>query len=260
MVQNFLLKLVGPCFGLPFAAFGCYMMYNGRRDQVQSNRIAAIETMHISDLQPGTVGVKGTAHLSENATQLKSPLEREDALAAHVTVEEWQDNGEGASWVTIHEEEIGVPMTVSDGTGEVQVELPADGGLDIEQTQTEVGSGDEPPERIQRYIQNEPNIDEGTRHHHGPLSIGDRRRYSEGVIKPGQEVYVVGTVREVAQEWGEHAYAIDEPTESGEFILSDRSKKELVQEGKKGAISQFAIGGFIVLMGVLFAIVFWINA
>ncbi len=260
MVQDLILKLVGAFIGLSIAGYGCYMIYKGREKRAKSDRLDDIETTPISGLQSGTVGVKGTAHLTEDADVIESPIEKKNALAAHVTVEEWKSGEDGKGWITIHEEELGVPITVGDGTGEVRVELPDNGRLDIEQTQTKVDSDDEPPERIQQYIENEPNIDEGTRHHHGPVSIGDRRRYSEGVIKPGEDVYVVGTAREIQSDWGEQTGVIDEPMESGQFILSDRSKAELVQEAKQGGRNQLAIGGIIVLFSTLFTIIFWVNA
>lgn len=260
MVQDLILKLVGAFIGLSIAGYGCYLLYKGREKRAKSDRLDDIETTPISGLQSGAVGVAGTAYSTENADLIKSPIEKKDALAAHVAVEEWKSGDNGKGWITIHEEELGVPISVGDGTGEVRVELPNDGGLDVEQTQTKIDSDDEPPARIQQYIENEPNIDEGTRHHHGPVSIGDRRRYSEGVIEPGEDVYVVGTAREVQRDWGEQTGVIDEPTESGQFILSDKSKAELVQETKQIGRNQLAIGGVIVLFSTLFTIIFWVNA
>lgn len=260
MVQDLLVKLGGSCFGLLFVGIGGYIMNNGRKIRAQSARIRDTETTHISGLQPGTVEVKGTARLTEGATVIESPIEMKDVLAAHVKVEQWEGGGEaGGSWTTIHEEETGVPMTVDDGTGEIRVELPVDGELNVEQTQTKVDSGDDPPERIQRYVENEASIDEATRHQYGPLSTGDRRRYSEGVIEPGEDVYVLGTAREGQGDWGERNYVIDEPTETGDFILSDKSKEQLVQEGRQGGLGQLAFGGIIALVGTLFTVLFWMG-
>lgn len=64
-------------------------------------------------------------------------------------------------------------MIVDDGTGEVRVEFPADGELAVEPTQTEAKSGDELPERIQRYVETEPNVGESPQRRYGPLGIGD---------------------------------------------------------------------------------------
>lgn len=131
MVQDLLVTLGGAGFGLLFVGGGGYIMNNGRKTRAQSDRISDTETIHISGLQPGTAEVKGTAQPTEDATVIESPIAMKDALAAHVTVEEWGGGGEtGGSWTTIHEEEMGVPMTVDDGTGKIRVELPVDGGVE----------------------------------------------------------------------------------------------------------------------------------
>ena len=258
MAQDLLLKLVGACFGLSFAGVGCYIMYSGRKKRAQSDRLDSIETLHISGLQPGRVSIEGTVSPAEDATVMESPIEKQTAVAYHVTVEEWEEDDGG--WKTIHEEQRGLPMTVSDGTGEIRVELPSDGRVDVEQTQTRVDSDEEPPERIQQYVENEPAVDVATRHQYGPVSTGDWRRYSEGVIEPGEEVCVVGAARDLEGGWGEQTHVVDEPPESGEYIISDKSKAELVHEEKKSGRNRLALGGAIVLMSTLFSVIFWVNA
>lgn len=259
MAEDLIVKLGWSGFSLVFVIVGLYTMNKGHTQRARSERIDETETTEIRDLRPGTVEIKGTAHPAENATPIESPIRGTEALATHVEVEEWESSGKGGgSWETKHKEQAAVPMTVADGTGEVGVELPADGTLNVEQTETKVGSGDEPPEPIRRYLEDEPEIEEATRRDLGPLSFGDRRRYSEGLIKPGEAVYVLGRAREEQAGWGERHYAIDEPTEAGHFILSDKSEADLVRETKRSGLVFLAFGGFTAVVGTAFAIFPWV--
>lgn len=257
MAPEILRTLISLSFGLFFMGVGCHFIHIGRKQYAQSNRITDTNTTSIRDLQPGTVEVEGTAHLAEDATVRKSPIEMNDAVVARATVEK-NVGGEGTNWKIIHEETIREPLIVDDGTGEVRVEFPVDGELVVEQMQTEVNSGHEPPERIQRYVETEPNVDEVTRRRYGPLGIGEHRRYTEEVIEPGETVYVLGTAREILGSRGERQYLVDEPTEVGDFILSDKSKDELVQQRKQIGIERLAIGGVFVFMGTACIIWSWL--
>jgi len=250
MPLEILSTLIPISFGLVFVGGGCHVINIGRKQYAQSDRVTDTSTTSISSLQPGTIGVEGIAHPAEDATVRKSPIEMDDALVARVTVEK-NTGGSGTNWKVLHEETIREPLIVDDGTGEIRVEFPVDGELVVEQMQTEVQSGHEPPERIQRYVETEPNVDEAPRRRYGPVGSGEHRRYTEEAIKPGEKVYVLGTVREIQGSRGEQQYLIDEPTEAGDFILSDKSKDEVVQQLKQIGIKRLAAGGLSVVIGTL---------
>lgn len=259
MIEGTVGQFLISAFSAVFVVVGAYQLNRGRIERAKSARIARTETTDIRDLQPGPVEVKGVAQPTEDERTVTSPISRQSALATTVEVEEWESNGQGGgSWETKHEERHAVPMLVDDGTGTVRVDLPVDGELNVEKTQTEVGSGDEPPAEITRYIESEAEIDEASRRSIGPLSIGDRRRYSEGRIESGEELYVLGRVREERGGWGEREYVIDEPTASGDFILSDKSEAELVREGKRSGLVTIGIGAIITLVGLFGMLVPWL--
>lgn len=151
-----------------------------------------------------------------------------------------------------------MPIVV-DGTGEVRVELPADGTLNVEMTRTKVGSGDEPPEAIRRYVEREQSVDEASRRDIGPLSIGGRRRYGEGLVEPGEEVYVLGRACQKQADWGERSLVVDEPTAAGDFLLSDKSEQALIKEGKYGGLIYIAFGGLSTLVGASVMVVPWLE-
>lgn len=257
MAPEILGTLIWISFGLFFVGVGCHVTNIGRKQYAQSDRITDTNTTSIRSLQPGTIGVEGIAHPAEDATVRKSPIEMDDALVARVKVEK-NTGGEGTNWKIIHEETISEPLIVNDGTGEIRVEFPVDGELVVEQMQTEVHSGHEPPERIQRYVETEPNVDEAPRRRYGPVGVGEHRLYTEEVIEPGENVYVLGTAREIQGSWGEQQYLIDESTEAGDFILSDKSKDEVVQQLKQIGIKRLAAGGLFVFIGTLCISVPWL--
>ena len=260
MVQSQLGAVAISGIGLLFVVVGLYTARTGLRERARSKRIAATETTAIRQLQPGAAEVTGTAHSAEDAALVESPISGRDAVAATVEVEEWESSGQGGgSWETKHEDRVAVPITVRDGTGEVRVELPAEGDLNLETTQTKVGSGDEPPADIAAYLDREAEIDAASSRDIGPLSIGERRRYSEGVIEPGDDVYVLGAAREAQGDWGERNVVIDGPTDAGDFLLSDKSESALITEGKRSGLLSLAFGGALLLAGTAATVLPWIT-
>lgn len=254
-----LFRIVWTGFSLLFVVVGLYVANRGHRKRARSKRIADTETTRARNLQPGTVEIKGTAHPAGDASPTESPITKADALATRVEIEEYHSNSQGSgSWRTIHEERETVPMVVDDGTGEVRVELPPDGRLDLDAIRTRVGGGEKPPEPIRRFVEEEAAVDEASRHEIGPLSLGDRRRYSEGVIEPGEDVYVLGRAREEDAGWGEREYVIDEPTGAGDFVLSDRSEEELITSGRWSGAFMLGFGLLFAGVGALFAVIPWL--
>jgi len=259
MTLDLIFKAGWSGFGLVSVVVGLYMVNQGRKRRARSIRIAKTETTHVRDLQQGTVEVKGTARPADDADPMESPITAADSLTTHVEIEKYQSSNQGGgSWKTIHEEQRSIPFLVDDGTGKVRVEPPSDGTANVEQIQTTVGGGEEPPEPIRRFVEQEAEVEAAARFDLGLLSVGERRRYSEGVIEPGEEVYVLGRAREKQAGWGDRAYVIDEPTETGDFILSDKSEEDLIQEGRWSSALMFGFGGLCAVVGVAFAALPWL--
>ncbi len=259
MVEALPFKAAFSGFGLLFAVVGLGLLWKGRTARARSKRIEATDPTPVADLRPGTVEVTGTAEPGADGAVMQSPLSGADALVSQVTVEEYRSGGKNSSgsWHTLHEETETAPLLVDDGTGQVRVAVPPEAGVNLDMIRTRVGGGEEPPAPVREYVESRADVDEATRYDLGLLSVGDRRRYSEGVIEPGEAVFVRGGAREESG-WDDPAYAIDEPTPAGDFVLSDKSEQELVQEGKIGGVLLLAVGGAFTGMGSLFALVPWL--
>lgn len=252
-------------FGAAMAVFslipilgGLFVANMGRKAKNRSNTIQATETSEVSGLRPGKVEVKGTARPTEGGPTLTSPISRDEALATKVKVERY-DSGTsetGGGWTTIYEDKKAVPFVVDDGTGEVRVDTPltSEQKMLFEMTRERVPGGQEPPERIRNFVERKQEIDETSKSGIGPISLGERRRYMEGSIEPGEDVYVLGEAREQAG-WDERGYVIDGTTESGEFVVSDKPEEQLVKEGNWGGLLLYVVGGISVLFGGLMMLI-----
>ena len=153
MVDSFVISISS----LVFVVVGLITLNKGRKERAESTRMEETETTAIRDLEPGPVEVKGTVHGTDDATLQQSPIDGTEALAAHVEVKELHSDGNGpGNWQTIFEDQTAEPIFIDDGTGEVLVDLPEDGGLDLEQSEWKVEAGDDPPEEIRTYVENEP--------------------------------------------------------------------------------------------------------
>lgn len=247
MLQNVAISLGG----LVFALAGLRRMYQGRAEWDAGERIADRETTAIRDIEPGPIEVKGSARPAEDATVHRSPFSETESLATRITVKEWHSDGRSdENWATVFEEETAERLLVDDGTGDVAVSLPDEGGLDLTWTETRVESDEDPPDAIRRYVENRSDIEIPDRHSVGALSVGERRRYLEGTLEPGEDVYVLGTARGADAGWDQRGYVIDEPTSDGDFVLSNKSEDALVKEGKQGGFVFLAFGGLLTLIGL----------
>lgn len=260
MVDVSVFDLVWTGFSLLFVGFGLVIVHSGRKMRQRSKRIEGTETTPVRELSPGTVEVKGTARPTGAGDGVDAPISEGEALVTTVEVEKYDSGGEGGGrWKTLYEDEEAVPFLVEDGTGQVRVDPPTGGLFEFELEREKVGGGEEPPEAIRRFVESEAGVDEAARHDLGLLSVGERRRYSEGLIRPGEEVYVLGEARETDGGWGEHHFVVDGGTDPESFVLSDKSEEKLVSQNRWGGVLLYALGALFAGMGLLFVAIRWVS-
>ena len=246
-------------FGLLFLGLGLAAVNKGRKRRKRASVVQETETTEARNLRPGKADIKGTARRTEDGSTTKSPISRKEALATKV--EEYrqdQDGNEhGGGWRTVYENEGDVPFVTEDRTGEVRVDpTHSETNLNLEmRNKAGVGVGEEPPDDVRRFLESEEEVDAASSASLGPLDFGPRRRYSEGVVEPGDDVYVLGKARKEDAGLGEHEHAISEPTESGEFVVSDKSEEHIVEENKFHGLILLVIGIPFILFGGLVSLV-----
>jgi hypothetical protein len=246
--------------------------------------ITGTPTSSVLDVDgPGRVELEGTARPTDGRTT-EGPLTGREALATGWRVEEWDERGDNAHWNEVAEGYDSVPFELDDGSASIRVDPGSDASasgfvdaLDMGDLSHSVGVGETtvdfrtletvdqiPPDgakpgRIARFEQTEPTVDEHTGSITNVVDVGKKhgeRRYHEGRIEPGEEVYLLGTVR--AQDDGvgagghfrrsnaEAAAAADEP-----FLLSERDQSALRSATRLGfvgvvaGLSMVVAGGYV---------------
>ncbi|ERH10410.1 MAG: hypothetical protein J07HX64_02184 [halophilic archaeon J07HX64] len=195
--------------------------YYGWRRRAAGSRMSETEISQMSDLQSGRVAITGTVRpVSDDAT-VRSPIGQTDAVAFRTAVEEYVgDSDGGGHWNRIYNRAEVRPFLVDDETGTVRIDPPSDTEQRLDWHRRNVGVGSEAPAAIQSFVEREQEVEETNEYELGPLTLGDRRRYTEGVVEPGERAYVLGSARETSG-WGDVSYVIDEPA-GEDFVIADR--------------------------------------
>ncbi|WP_049908646.1 MULTISPECIES: GIDE domain-containing protein [Halorubrum] len=175
--------------GLASLAYGAA----GGRDAVRILRATATDPRGLDGTER-RVRITGRAAAVDGET-LPSPFGGDPCLCVGYDVSEFRSQGKGQSWVTIDGGEAGVPFRVEDGGTGVRVDpAAATFSFDVD-AKIKVDADEEPPERVREFVDTVDEVESTeTGYEVGPLTIGDdpRRRYLQRVLRPGDEVTVVG--------------------------------------------------------------------
>lgn len=254
-LEEIAITAVFPLAGFAAVAFGVAMVYYGVKSYRTNKRMAETETTPVREIEPGVVELKGTARAIEDEEALSAPISGNEALATTATVQKYSSGGKHSSWNTIYDQETVRPFLVDDGTGEVRVEPPEDASLRLRESTTTVDGDEQPPDNVRRFVEAFDGVDPATKDEDRLLASGERRRYREGSIEPGDDVYVFGEAVESEAGWGADAYEVTGGADVGRFVLSDMAEEELTSSGKLGAVLLSAVGLLVLLFGVPFLLV-----
>ncbi|MFC6953828.1 hypothetical protein [Halorubellus litoreus] len=260
----------------------------GYKRRAYHQAIAGTPTSRILDVdEPGLVEVKGeVVEAADGNSKLQAPLSGTACVAAGWEVEEWDETGDNSDWRTIAEGYDSVPFRVDDGSAEIRVEPGADadssswtsnvslGDLDHSVSvdgktldfQTlgvrhQVAPDDPKPARVEEFELRAPGIDEQTGSMFNAIDFGNahgERKYSEGVVEPGDSVYLLGTVEPTDGDAHPDRRlrpedAVVTPAGDDEFILSTRSEDELLSKARYG-LPAMVVGAMVMAASVLYAV------
>jgi hypothetical protein len=191
------------------------------------------DPLSVQDLiyHDGPAEVEGTARGDEKG--VKAPFTGTVCLAYEYEIQEYQSSGKSSYWKTLEEGRNWVRFLVEDETGAVQID-GADAELHLSEATLELSPGDEPPERIARYIRQSDDVEHQNKTldlRITELNFGNKQRFVERRLDIDESVHVYGAVeRAPAGEWGSTLVdAILTGDDQTPLVISDSSERGTAQ-------------------------------
>lgn len=255
---------------------GPLAVWGGFKELRKRQLIRNTPTSKIRSLAVGDVEVKGMARPVDDP--LLSPLTHTDACIYELEVEEEHETEDGSFWRTVLEMRHETPFVIDDGTGRVRVDA-SQADLSVEREQrVHVDGGDLPPPELGDWAVEEGHLsreelekakeESGFLEEVGDLFTGDdpdvqeqfaeksmcKRRYTEWVLGADEETYIFGGAH--PREGEGSATNVDnlvirEHEGTGQFIVSDKSETELVEDARTTIAFLFAVGLVGIPWGIL---------
>lgn len=192
-------------------------------------RVLSTPTGRVSDLltdSSRTIELHGRARA--DGTVRSGPFTGMDCLLCETVVEEYESSQHGGSWTEVDSTTRSVPFVLEDESGSVLVDpRMADVRLDRDTESIRVDGGIAPPDRIQRYIEDNDDVScENSRLDLRLFSVatGADRRYTERRLRPGGDVYVLGESRPEPGRSGSANAVVGYGARVG-LLISDRSPR-----------------------------------
>lgn len=119
-----------------------------------------------------------------------APLTGEDAMAHSWKVQRYISGPQGNDWSTVESGEDRQPFALDDGTGKIFVD-PEGAAMNLEHETWEVGKGENPSGKIRRYLEESDSSHSAA----SEVVYNRKRRFLEGRLFPGGDVYVYGPIK-----------------------------------------------------------------
>lgn len=167
----------------------------------------------ISGLAPGQVArVRG--RIVALGDLLSAPLSERECVYYLAFAEEQRSNGKTTSWREIAREERYVDFVIEDGTGVVTVRMAVPRVAVVRDVHTRSGTFDDANAREEAFLARH-----GLQSTGALLGLNRALRYTEGALEVGEEVTVLGLVREETASGGREL--VIDAREDAPLMLSD---------------------------------------
>ncbi|WP_323676832.1 hypothetical protein [Halorubellus sp. PRR65] len=260
----------------------------GYRRRAYHQVISGTPTSRVLDVdEPGLVELKGeVAATGDDAGTMQAPLSGDTCVVAGWEVDEWNEGGKNSSWHEIAEGYDSVPFLVDDGSAEILVRPGSDAdasnwtsnisldGLDDSvavdgvtvdfqhlRVEHQLDPDDPTPARVEEFERRAPGIDAQTGSVFNAIDFGNahgERKYKEGIVQPGDSVYLLGAVEPADGDARPDRRlrpedAVVTPAGDDEFILSTRSEEQLLSKSRYG-LPAMVVGAVVMAASVLYTI------
>lgn len=225
----------------------------GRHDVVTETPTTEVRQIR----ETGLVELEGQVRVGET---FESPIQRRECVLAAWEVEEWHESGKHSDWVTIATGIYAESFELDDGTDRVRVEIgdhsdAGGSGLLPDVDDWLGGTGvavddvlcefrrvpkvaqhppNDVPAHVRAFVAREPRVDASSSALFDALDFGTQhgeRRYSEQVVEPGQDVYVLGHAHpdaDATRPLHPEDVTVGPPSDGdGELIVSDLPEEDL---------------------------------
>ena len=184
---------------------------------------------------------------------MKGPFSNRDCVGAKIIIEQYVDQGMGGYWNVVKKIVVGNEFFLQDDTGKVLVDL---GGAELDiPASYEFGSSPETdpyPTMVTFLKKHNFNFK-------NYLGENKNLHYSESIIKPGDNLYILGRAdnyskfREGGAEHGVQDLMMQKSNKPDIYFISNRSEKQILGKRNKKMIAQ-TFGGLLLIGGSLFLI------
>lgn len=255
-VETIGLSALSFLMGALFGSIGGWFAYRGLSATRRGYTLWRSDPTPVEDARTveGLVELEGK--VVPAGERLEAPFTGTDCLAYRWRVETRRRSGDNNRWVHVASGDESVPFRLEDDSGRILVDPEgAELSIGISDT-TNVGRGETAEGRIAAFLESvdvEPG--KGGERNLGPLTVetGDRRRYREGRIEPGDTVYVYGPVERdftVADDADDVTAAIRDEADDGLFLVSDADESSTVRRFLWKGIALSAFGCFFLVFAL----------
>lgn len=220
-------------------AVGGFVVWRGVLAKQKTKVITDTKTSQISRIVPGLVEVKGKVRCA--GPHVVSPMSKSPCVYFRFHVEEYRSHGKSGSWRTVINDSKEAGCILSDGTGDVRLNLLEAELLLKPDAHAKSGTfNDASPEL------------EASLAAYGRSSTGfvfnKAMKYTETILHEGDQIYALGT----ASSHSAGGYQLNKGNNL--FIVSDKTEEEVVAHYNSSGLIGFILGGLLAVAGLAVAV------
>jgi len=231
-------------FAAVLVGVGALLIWRGTVAKNKTKAITDTKTSQVSRIVPGLVEVKGTVRCA--GPHVVSPMTKARCVLFHFHVEEWRQHGKSGSWRTVINDTKDAGCVLTDGSGDVRLNLLEAELLLKPDTHAKSGTFNDASPEVEAALASYGRSSQG-------FIFNKGMKYTETVLHEGDLIYALGT----ATSHPQGGYQLSKGNDL--FIVSDKTEEEIVAHFNKSGILSFVFGGLLAVGGLALAIVPMLN-